>query len=352
MHCGHKLQNSYELQELVNKISYDPLTSFPILTAKIKLTWRCNLKCSFCSVWQKPAIEIPKERVMDTLSYLHKNGLEKIHFSGGEIFLYPYYKEVISYARELDLQVNITTNGTLIDKEIARFLVNQRVHTVAISMDSPRKKIHNLIRGKNAFERTMKGINYLLQRKATKGRGPKIAINTVITKSLIDDIDLMYTTLKELGINSWVLLPIDSDNKKDLPDAEQWQFIADKIPKRGDLISRLPIDLSSERSCQRAAKGKYAGVFYPENRCYAPWFNVFIDADGKTYPCCMGKGEMIPYGNINQTSIKQLLVSKYHDEILLSFSSGYMYPVCERCDDFLEENRIFNQLINTDNEAK
>lgn len=344
MHCGHKLLSSEELQQLAQRISKEPLTPFPILTAKIKLTWRCNLRCTFCEVWKKPRVELDKDKVIATLKYLHQNGLEKIHFSGGEIFLYPHYKEVISYARSLNLQVNITTNGTLIDKDIARFLVNERVHTVAVSLDSPQKKIHNQIRGDGAYQNTIKGISHLIQRKKNKGRGPKIAVNTVITNHLFEDLDLMYSLLKDLGIDSWVMLPIDSENKKDLPSLQQWQLLASKVNNWKDILSRLPIDLSSERSCQRAAKGKYAGVFYPENKCFAPWFNIFIDADGKTYPCCMGKSEMIPYGNLNETGIEQLLCSSHRSEIQLSFSSGHMYKICEKCDDFLEENTIFNQI--------
>lgn len=344
MHVGHRLLEDDDLRERASRLLHSPLDRFPVLTAKIKLTWRCNLKCRFCSVWQKPGHNLPEEKVKETLSELKKQGLEKVHFSGGEILLYPAIKEIICYARELGLQVNMTTNGTLIDKEMARFLINERVHSVVISLDSPRKSRHNAIRGEGAFEKTVKALELLQQRKLKKGRGPKIAVNTVITKDVVPDLNDMYQFLRKLEVDAWRLLPLDSDNKKELPTVDDWMKITDQCKNWSDLLTRLPIDLSSERSCQRAAKGKYAGVYYPQNRCYAPWFNLFIDADGMVYPCCMGKSEIEPYGNINQQKLSELLDSQHHREIKLSFAAGHMYPICERCDDLLEENEVFNSL--------
>ena len=158
-------------------------------------------------------------------------------------------------------------------------------------------------------------------------------------------MDEMYALLVMQKIDSWCILPIDTEIKKLRPTKEQWDNLVAKLPKWGHILARLPIDWSSDRSGSRAASGKFAGVFYGENICFAPWFNIFINADGNVYPCCMGKQDMKPYGNINKQPLKDLLKNETKKEICYSMASKRLYPACEKCDDFLEENEAFNSLL-------
>lgn len=350
MHIESIIKEEPDLAEKIKRIPANPDTDFPILSAKIKLTWQCNLKCKMCNLW-RPQYQIKKDRlsyekVCETLCRLKALGTRKIHFSGGEVLLHPSFKDIISHARQLDFQVNITTNGTLISKEIARFLVDKRVHTVIISIDSADKKEHDRIRGvSGAFNASFKGVNYLKHRKEKKGRGPKIAVNTVINRYNIDRMDALYDLLISRQIDSWRILPIDTEIKKLRPTVEQWESFSKKLPDWQHILARTPLDLSSERSSEKAAGGKFAGVFYGENICFAPWFHIFINPDGTVYPCCMGKQDMQPYGNINCEPVHQLLKQQTKREICYSMASGHIFPACEQCDDFLEENAALNALL-------
>lgn len=349
MHIRDILAQEEELALAAKKLPTDPSTPFPILTAKIKLTWSCNLFCEMCAIWRcdhrEQGTVLPAERVMNTLKGLHAQGLRKVHFSGGEVLLYDEFKTVVEYARSLDLQVNMTTNGTLLNKDWARFFVDQRVHTIAISIDSPHAKEHDRIRGsKGAWKASMRAIDILAERRKKKGRGPKIAVNTLVSRTSIPHLSELHQLLKKHQIDSWRLLPLDTDDRHKRPTATQWMELAKQWDNWGPMLVRPPIDWSSERSARRSEKGKFAGVFYPEHRCFAPWFNLFVDADGKVYPCCMGKAEMIPFGTIHQTEIADILQKKSRWEMQCSFAAKRMYPICEKCDDFLEENLTFQQL--------
>ncbi|MBU1171360.1 MAG: radical SAM protein [Proteobacteria bacterium] len=350
MHIANLFETEPALREKARNLKAEPDGPFPILSAKIKLTWQCNLRCLMCTIWREPrtkgqAIHLPPDIVKQVLSHLKEKGLRKIHFSGGEVLLYKGFKDVVAFARSLGLQVNLTTNGTLITKDLARFFVEERVHTVTVSLDGPDAETHDRIRGvKGAFKATVNGMALMAARKLKKGRGPIIAVNTVVSRKTMDLLDAMYDLLCETKVQAWRILPIDTEIRSLRPTQSQWEAMFTKVPAWSHLLSRLPLDWSSERSGHRAEGGKYAGLFYGDRVCFAPWFNLFVDADGRVYPCCNGKQDMRPYGNLNEIPAPQALESQVRREIRYSMASGHPFPICDCCDDFLEENQAFHLL--------
>lgn len=348
MDVGELLARDPALAALGRRARAEPGMPFPVLAAKIKLTWRCNLRCGVCGIWRKGAAgkgegELPAALVRQTLEALRRQGLLKVHFSGGEVFLRGDIREVLLHARGLGLQVNLTTNGTLLDKEAARFLVEERIHGVTVSIDSADERQHDRMRGsKGVWRRSWEGIERLLDRRRRKGRGPTVAVNTVITARNLPGLGRLHGMLAERGVDRWRLLPVDTDRSALRPTAAQWQALAADWESWRGLAPRFPVDWGSERSASRAAKGRYAGEFYREHACYAPWFNLFVDADGRAYPCCMGKSRVAAYGDIHTTPVAALLESAGRREARGTMSAGATYEVCRSCDDFLEENRAFS----------
>ncbi|MCP5052752.1 MAG: radical SAM protein, partial [bacterium] len=121
------------VRKLAN-LERNPLPDTPVLSAKIKLLWQCNLSCTFCRL---PAMTrpMPKEMVHRILKDLMSHGLRKIHFSGGEIFMHPDIMPILEDACSMGLQVNFTSNGTRITKDVARCLVEMGIHSISISLD-------------------------------------------------------------------------------------------------------------------------------------------------------------------------------------------------------------------------
>ncbi|NIO71698.1 MAG: radical SAM protein, partial [Anaerolineae bacterium] len=55
---------------------------------KIKLTWRCNLRCQMCNYWrQERRNALSSELLRITIDELAELGCGKIHLSGGEPLL-------------------------------------------------------------------------------------------------------------------------------------------------------------------------------------------------------------------------------------------------------------------------
>lgn len=344
-----RILSDKSLAQAACRVPYAPETSFPILVAKIKLTWRCNLRCHFCHLWR---IDPDPDRTLDLallkklLTSLRDQGLIKVHFSGGEVFLRPDFPEILNAACNLDLQINITTNGTLLNKEAARCLVDARVHTVAFSLDHVIEKKHDAWRGMaGAWKQTWKGINRLMERKAVKGTGPVVAVNTVVTRRNIDYLPELHDLLAERGIEKWRLLPLRTSYKKLRPLADQWMKLGAWMSAGHPLLGRELATWHTDKEARLAAKGQLAGGAMEQAVCFAPWFSLFVDADTRTFPCCTGRYKLPCYGSLKKSSLFELLSSQVRREILNSMAAGHEFGVCRTCDEFLAENQAFAQTI-------
>lgn len=75
---------------------------------------------------------------------IDESGVETLKASWfGESLLSPYFKEIILYAKEKGLKIFLFTNGSLIDKDMAKFL-NENVDKVFISIDDIEEKYEKI----------------------------------------------------------------------------------------------------------------------------------------------------------------------------------------------------------------
>lgn len=329
------------IEKLANLAS-EPGPSTPLLSAKIKLLWDCNLSCSYCPV--RPAMKpLSRAVVARTLRSLHTHGLKKAHFSGGEIFLHPEVMDILGDATGLSLQVNLTTNGTFLDRKTIKELGAMNVHSLSVSIDSANHSIHDKIRGKKgAFKTTLKAMRIIA---SNPKKFPKLRVNTVVTTQNADDLGELHKLISSLGpAVRWKLIPVDSDGKS--------------MRLTDDLLNRLRIEArawtnledpapfgASEETNRNFTAGKY-GL----NRaiCYVPWLHLFIDPTGFCYPCCMSARKMPALGHIEHNTMEEILFGKPAAEFKMTMACGHLARFCKRCDDFIEESKIIERLIKSD----
>ena len=145
--------------------------AFKPLYVKIKINYGCNLKCAMCKHWRETReAPIPMDRFKEVISELAELGTKKIHFSGGEPMLRPQLPDLVAHATGLGMRVTLTTNGTLINKEKAKALVEAGLRGVNVSIDSPIRKVHEKVRGvEGSFKLTTKAVS-LFNKYSHKGK--------------------------------------------------------------------------------------------------------------------------------------------------------------------------------------
>jgi len=99
----------------------------------------------------------------------------------------------------------MTSNGTLINQEIAQKLKKCGMRTVSISVDGL-PETHDAFRGKKgAFELTMNGIDALIN----NGGFNHVQITTVIGRNNIHELDALFEMFDKIDIDSWRIINIE-----------------------------------------------------------------------------------------------------------------------------------------------
>jgi len=325
------------------------------LYVKIKLTWRCNLRCQMCNYWrQERHNALSPELLRTTVDELAKLGCGKIHLSGGEPLLREDLFELIEYMVDKGMRVNLTTNGTLLTREKAQRLAASGAKSISVSIDSPEAKIHDRIRAKGAWKRTIKGLRNLRRAIRKAKAKTKIRLNTVISRtnyeSLIDLPDLAHGA----GANALTLIPVDDPegrlllNKRRIRDYNERiaPILASQGLEYGLLDSeREAYPFGTEKAeIEQSKKGRYALGLYDEQPCYAPWTHALITPSARVYACCMTRGMPKPLGNLLEAPFADIWQGETYRAFRIRMH-GAPLEICRHCDDFLDQNRYLYSLM-------
>ena len=149
----------------------------------------CNLKCVHCyndSGSRKASDELSTEEARIVLDDLAGFGVPSVLFSGGEPMMRPDIFELIEYAAANGLRTVISTNGTLITREIAQKIKQNKVSYVGISLDGI-GKINDQFRGvTGAFDRAVAGI------RNCQDAGVRIGLRLTLTKRNVRDLERLF----------------------------------------------------------------------------------------------------------------------------------------------------------------
>jgi 12,18-didecarboxysiroheme deacetylase len=157
------------------------------------MTRRCNLKCIHCYS-SSADIDYPNELSTQEgkklIADLAQFGSPVILFSGGEPLLRPDLLELAQYAVDRKMRAVISTNGTLITKEIAAKLRKIGLSYVGVSLDGL-EKTHDRFRGKKgAFAQAIEGI------RNCREAGIKVGIRFTVNKHNLPDVAAMFDLLR------------------------------------------------------------------------------------------------------------------------------------------------------------
>lgn len=132
----------------------------------LSITNKCSLKCRQCDIWKNyQTKEMSTEEVKKIISDLKDwLGPFTLNIAGGEPFTRRDLFDLIEYATKKEVEVNITTNGHLINKKVANQILESGLKNLNISLDGITPRTHDYIRNKKGcFKKVIKAINYLNQ---------------------------------------------------------------------------------------------------------------------------------------------------------------------------------------------
>jgi len=161
------------------------------------ITKRCNLKCIHCYAHADDSFsenELSTKDGKALLDDLADFGVPVVLFSGGEPLVRKDLPELASYAVEKKMRAVISTNGTLITKDMAKILKEIGLSYVGISIDGT-EKVNDKFRGvQNAFKNAMNGI------RNCQDAGIKTGLRFTINKYNANEITAIFNILENMNI--------------------------------------------------------------------------------------------------------------------------------------------------------
>lgn len=163
------------------------------------ITSRCNLNCIHCGEGggrNRP--DLTTEEALDLADQIVEMGVESVCFTGGEPFARPDWDSLALRLQEGGVQVDIISNGTLIDADVVQKLQKCHVRGVAISVDGTRA-VHEGIRGSGVYSRVERGFALLKETDVYR------STVTAVMKQNLSELWEMRDELIRMDVEAWQL---------------------------------------------------------------------------------------------------------------------------------------------------
>ncbi|MHC4487646.1 MAG: radical SAM/SPASM domain-containing protein [Planctomycetota bacterium] len=273
----------------------------------IENTNHCNAKCIMC-----PHVNMKREKgIMSSGLYNHiidecvTFGIERIQVTGtGEPLLDQSIFDKIRYAKNAGIkEINIFSNGSLLDKQKQEELLTSGVDVIYISIDGFTKEVYEKIRIGLPFEKVKDNVLGLLHTRKSKALRPP------------------YVVIAGLGLTDEILLTVKSDFYEEVKE----------------LSDRVTItELNNTHSWAGSIESQNCRPFAKRNQpCRRLWASLSVLWDGQVSLCCIDYEGKINLGNITKQSIKDL----YNNPIFKKLRNHHVnkefnkIPLCKDCEE-------------------
>lgn len=358
-------------------------TSNPrFMTVVMDISNKCNLRCRMCyfsfdRYFKVEPIYISPPQFQEMAAVLLPNARTLTLSCGNEPLTSPHFIEILKIAHDHRVpHIDFATNGMLLDEEKAEAVIRYGVTEIFLSVDAAQKETYESIRRGAHFDRLLKNIRYLQERKnVLKRRHPRLRFNITLMKTNISQLEELVILAHQLGIEKLDFrhlivydgLNIEEEslsNQKELANNYLHRAVArakelklsivefpgyfrinGRPPDAGPDVHKLRFkhlwDSFRGYPGYFLKNGYYrfkdmvsARVFSSQTQpvyCRLPFSYVLINAGGNVYPCPYCHGEE-PYGNISPGSeFTEVWLGKKYQELRQRIMANDPPGMCRKC---------------------
>lgn len=301
----------------------------------------CNLRCKYCfagtGAYHGERMHMPLDVAKSAVDFLIANSgdrkyLEMDFFGGEPLMNLDVLKATVEYGKQQAKKVGkqfkftTTTNGVLLNKEIAQYL-NQEMDNVVLSLDG-RKDINDYHRptanDKGSFDLIIDNFKYFRSIRGNKSyylRGTFTAHNTDFCKDVLD--------MAEQGFDQVSVEPVV------LPDNHQLALKDKDLPTLCDNYEQLAIEYVKRRKHSDSWFSFFHYMVDLDNGpcykkrlvgCGAGGEYLAVTPDGNIYPCHQFAGEKdYLLGNVLDGKLDETKRQMFRD------SNLFTKPKCQAC---------------------
>ncbi|TVX95310.1 radical SAM/SPASM domain-containing protein [Cohnella terricola] len=275
----------------------------------IEITSICNLACSFCPPTKRQANFIKVDAFKHTLDQIHGHA-EYIYFHvKGEPLLHPKIDELLDISHEKGFKVNLTTNGTLLNKNRHKLLGKPALRQMNFSL-------HSFDGHEGSVDKEGYVFSVLEFAKEAAATGVLISLRLW---NLTSDNEINVARDR----NREILEQIENFFGLDYRIEEmfvrgQGIKIADRIYLNHEEEFKWP-DLKEEEDLSKGF-------------CHALRNQAGVLVDGTVIPCCLDGEGVINLGNINRSPFSEIIEGERATKLYDGFSRREVVEeLCRKC---------------------
>ena len=319
--------------------SYRPLVVWNV-------TNRCNLRCQHCYINaedQQYKNELSTEEARVFIKDLAQMQAPVLLFSGGEPLIRKDIIELGKMAAELGLRPVISSNGTLIDDELAKKIKDAGFQYVGISIDGA-PATHDQFRNRQgAFEAALNGI------RACMNNGIKTGIRFTVNRLNQADLPEVFDIIERESIPRFCMYHLVYAGRGE----KMAELDTDRQEKRAilDMVSSKTIELHRKGveveilTTDNHADGIYLYNHIKENEphradeiikllemhggCSAGTKFANVDPQGNVHPCQFWQDYTV--GNVREKPFSQIWTSDDELMIKLREKEKHVKGKCGKC---------------------
>ncbi|MDH3348175.1 MAG: radical SAM protein [Desulfobulbaceae bacterium] len=177
-----------------------------LLSLELELSRACNLRCVYCyaSSGTPLAGEMTKDEIFSIIDQAADLGARKIIvLGGGEPMLYPHIFPVMDHILAKGLEVDLFTNGTLLDAQKAEALYERNV-SISIKMNSRKPEVQDYLAGKPGTHAAIEKGLAALMAAGYPDENHTLGVETIVCQQNYDELPDLWRWARQNGIIPYI----------------------------------------------------------------------------------------------------------------------------------------------------
>jgi len=266
----------------------------PIISLRISITSRCNVKCLYChhDGIMPQDNEMTAHEIFKIAQVARDIGIKKIRLSGGEPLIRKDIVEIVEKISTLEFKdVSITTNGTLMER-YAQKLVDAGLKRVNVSLDTLNPDTYQFITSRNYLDSAKRGIKAAAQ----AGLDP-VKVNMVVMKDINhQEIWDMFQFCKKNGAVLQLIELLKTESCPDTEFIDKYHFemnqLENELTNRADKVKTRAF--MQDRKKYFVDDGEIEIVKPMDNTEFCKnCTRLRITPDGKIKPCLLRNDNLV-----------------------------------------------------------
>ena len=161
--------NYSDIRDVVTQIIAKDFCNPNVLSVRknslqLHITNACNLRCKHCYMFsgEKDSDELTFDEIKEIITEFALGGGEEVVFTGGEVLLFPNFRNILEVSKKAGLRNVVMTNGVLWSKSLAKDCASL-IESVQVSIDGYDEESNSKVRGKGNYNKALQAVENFIE---------------------------------------------------------------------------------------------------------------------------------------------------------------------------------------------